>query len=63
MSVQWERAKSVRGFYSATEGVAFQLSKKLTMDFAGLQFGAATGPVDYQVQCGLIYNLGKIRRH
>ncbi len=62
MSVQWERAKSVRGFYSATEGVAFQLSKKLTVDVAGLQLGAATGPVDYQVQCGLIYNFGKIRR-
>ena len=63
VNVQWERAKSVHGFYSATEGVAFQLSKKLTIDFAGLQLGAATGPVNYQVQFGLIYNLAKIRRH
>ena len=63
VNVQWERAKSVRGFYSATEGVAFQLSKKLTLDLVGQHLGAATGPVDHQVQCGLIYNLGKIRRH
>ena len=63
LSVQWERPKSGHGYYSVTEGVAFQLRKNLTLDLVGQQLGSPTGPTDNQVQCGLIYNFGKIRRH
>ena len=59
---QWEKPRSSRGYFSITEGIGFSITKKLTLDLAGLHLGSATGPVEHQVQFGLIYNLGKFRR-
>ncbi len=48
----WERG----GYRAVTEGIAYQMSKKLTLDLAGQHDGAN------QLQFGLIYNFGKFRR-
>ncbi len=62
VSVTWEKSKGFSGFMTTSEGVAFQLTKKLALDVGAQHAGAPDTPVDHQFQIGLIANFGKIRR-
>ena len=61
-SVTWEKSKMLPGFISISEGVAFQITKKLALDIGAQHAGAPDTPFDHQFQIGLIANFGKFRR-
>ena len=47
---------------SLFEGVEYQITEKVAVDFSGQHFSVWGGAVDHQVSIGLTVNLGRLRR-
>jgi hypothetical protein len=47
---------------SLFEGVEYQITEKVAVDFSGQHFNVWGGAIDHQVAVGLTFNLGRLKR-
>jgi hypothetical protein len=58
----YEKSTSVERVVSLFEGIEYQVTDKVAVDFAGQHFSVWGGAVDHQVSVGLTVNTGRLRR-
>jgi hypothetical protein len=57
----YERSTGVGRTVSLFEGVEYQVTERVAVDFSGQHFSVWGGPVDHQVSVGLTVNTGRLR--
>ncbi|MBI1788264.1 MAG: hypothetical protein HYR60_12030 [Acidobacteria bacterium] len=57
----WEKSTGVERMVSVFEGVEYQITEKVALDFSGQHFSLIGGTPDHQIVIGLTVNLGKLR--
>jgi len=58
----WERSTGSVRTISLFEGVEYQITERVAVDFSGQHFSVWGGAVDHQVTVGLTVNTGRVRR-
>ena len=61
-NVLYERSTGVPRQISLFEGVEYQVTERVAVDFSGQHFSVWGGPVDHQITVGLTVNTGRLRR-
>lgn len=56
----WERSTGVERQVSAFEGIEYQITERVAVDFSGAHFGIWGGGRDHQVVVGLTVNTGRL---
>jgi hypothetical protein len=60
-NVLYERSTGVPRQISLFEGVEYQITENVAVDFSGQHFSVWGGPVDHQITVGLTVNTGRLR--
>jgi len=58
----YEKSTGIGSMVSLFEGVEYQITETVAVDFSGQHFGVGSGAVDHQVSIGLTVNTGRLRR-
>jgi hypothetical protein len=60
----WEKSTGVERQISVFEGVEYQITEKVAVDFSAAHFNAWGGAIDHQVVIGMTINTGRLHgRH
>jgi hypothetical protein len=62
VNVLYERSTGVERQISIFEGVEYQITEKVAVDFAGQHFSVWGGQTDHQITVGLTVNTGRLRK-
>jgi hypothetical protein len=62
-NVLYERSTGVARQISLFEGVEYQITERVALDFSGQHFSIWSGAVDHQIAVGLTVNTGRLRGH
>ena len=58
----YEKSTGDQREISFFEGVEYQITEKVAVDFSGQHFSVWGGEVDHQIAVGITVNLGRLRR-
>ncbi len=59
----WERSTGIDRQISVFEGMEYQVTEKVAVDFSAAHFSICGGPIDHQVVIGLTVNTGRLHEH